>query len=273
MFADAVETASRFTFPYVALRRHADGSLSSTVASFIVLNREGWVVTSAHVVEELLAARGAVVSGVQTPEAVDADAKRVVAADEIWAVMQGVSTRLVGGTVNRTADLAIGRLEPFEPGWLPEPPVLRDVGRRPLRQGESVAFVGFPFHTVQTAWDAERARFALAEGAFPVPRFTQSGIVARFNRHVAGDGSSALFVEVSAPGLRGQSGGPLIDADGRVVGIQSHTASLDLGFDARHATATGEVVVERQFLNVGVASHVDGLRAMLDAAGVPHERG
>ncbi len=274
MFADAVEIASRFTFPYVAMRRREDASVTTTLASFVVLNAEGWVVTSAHIVEELLAVHESLGSDARASGGAGPSASAVVAADEIWAIGHGAPVRLVAGAVNKAADLAIGRLEPFDPAWLPVSPVLRDPEFQAVRQGESVAFVGFPFHVIQAGWDRERGRFALAEGSFPVPRFAQDGIVSRFNRQIPeGGGPPALFIEVSTPGLRGQSGGPLVDTRGRIVGIQSRTAHLDLGFDARYTTAAGEVVVERQFMNVGLASHVDELRSMLNAADVPYTRG
>jgi S1-C subfamily serine protease len=106
-----------------------------------------------------------------------------------------------------------------------------------------------------------------------VPRFVLDGIVARFNRRFSDDGSgSAVFIETSSPGLRGPSGGPLIDVEGRLCGVQSHTAHVDLGFDAQYTTDDGLVTV-RQFLNVGAASHVDEVRSMLEAAEVEYRVG
>jgi hypothetical protein len=45
----------------------------------------------------------------------------------------------------------------------------------------------------------------------------------KFNR-------AAKFVEMSSPGLRGQSGGPRFDVNGMVWGLQSRTQHLALGF-------------------------------------------
>jgi hypothetical protein len=105
------------------------------------------------------------------------------------------------------------------------------------------------------------------------PRFALEGIVSRFQAvKVEGRETPATFIETSSPGLRGQSGGPLLDVAGRVCGVQSHTAHLDLGFDASYQR-DGERVVERQFLNIGRASHVDGVLAFLDEHGVSHQTG
>ena len=137
----------------------------------------------------------------------------------------------------------------------------------------SVCRLGFPFYDVPARYNEERDEFVLDDRAFPVPRFALDGIVARFNRRIAEDGvSSALYIETSTPGLRGQSGGPLLDTSGRVCGVQSHTTHVDLGFDAQYATQDG-VVTERQFLNVGAATHVDEVRALLDSADVKYQVG
>lgn len=268
MFAEAVRIASGFTFPYIGLRKRADGSVFTIVAAFVVVNPDGWIVTSAHVIEEVLASQ-------RSTEGTRGDSDhpgRVVQRSEVWAVPGFEESRpgLAGGRVNRAADIAVGRLTAFDPGSVSEFPVLRDSASSPLRQGESVCRYGFPFHTVNAGYDESTGEFSVGRGAFPVPAFALDGIVARFNHRAASDGSSALFVETSTPGLRGQSGGPLMDVAGRLCGIQSQTAHLDLGFDAPYAGADGSPVTERQFLNVGLASHVDEVRALLDAEGAPY---
>lgn len=268
MFQSAVTTANSFTFPYVGLRRRVDGRVTSSVGAFIVLNADGWIVTSGHIIDEIIASqkqREAVLAGTQVA---DAGATAIVRDHfEIWAVprFEAFKPKLVYAKVNRAADLAVGRLEPFDPAVFVAAPVFLDTAADPLLQGTSVCLVGFPFHQVEAVFDEEKSSFALAPGAFPVPRFAIDGMVARFRRRSLSPTASGLFIETSSPGLRGQSGGPLLDVDGRVVGIQSHTEHLDLGFDASYHTSEGERVIERQFLNVGAASHVDEIRTMLQA--------
>lgn len=273
MFSEAVQTASHFTFPYVGLRRRTDGTVYSVVAAFVVINEDGWIATSAHIIGELMSSRQE--ADKTAAEGPDADAVRVQNVSEIWALPGFARSKpvLVNGRVNGAADIAIGRLEPFDPALIEHYPLLRDADADPILQGMSVCRLGFPFHDVPAEFDTAENQFRLPEHAFPVPRFALDGIVARFNRRNGADGSSALFIETSTPGLRGQSGGPLLDRDGRVCGIQSQTAHVDLGFDARYATAGGEQITERQFLNVGVATHVDEVCELLDAEGVSYRRG
>ncbi len=268
VFSSAVTNASHYTFPYVGLRLHADGEVRSVAAAFMVINEQGWIVTSAHVIEEILASRSSAEGGERSA----GDAQRVVERSEIWAIpgFNRLKPGVREGRVNPGADLATGRLDPFDPSVMTGYPVFRDTQSYPLSQGESVCRLGFPFHGVSARYDTARRSFDVAGDAFPVPSFALDGIIARFNRRSGPDGASALFVETSSPGLRGQSGGPLLDVDGRVCGVQSHTAHLDLGFNASYVDGDGARVVERQFLNVGLASHVDEVRALLDQDGVSY---
>jgi Trypsin-like peptidase domain len=277
MFAQAIRSASRFTFPYVGLRRRAQGDIYSTIGAFLVVNSDGWALTSAHIIEEILsaekeadegsgsAARGAGEHASASADDRDACAEHV----EIWAVprFEAMRPRVSQALVRPIADVAVVKLEPFDGDAMTEYPVFRDAGSDPIVQGMSVCRLGYPFHDVRASWDEERNEFSLPPGSFPVPSFALDGIVSRFHRMAAEDNTGeATFIATSTPGLRGQSGGPLLDTAGRVCGLQSHTTHLDLGFDAQFS-AGGRVVAERQFLNVGAAAHVNDVRALLDEAG------
>jgi hypothetical protein len=234
------------------------------------VNNEGWVLTSAHLFEEILASdqQASGEAGAQGEE-------RVVAHTEIWALPRTGDERphLAEARVKPIADLALCRLEGFDPQVMGGTPVFRDNAKHEIEQGASVCRLGFPFYEVGAGWDEERDEFQFDLSTFCAPRFALEGIVARFKRHeIEGQPGSALFIETSTPGLRGQSGGPLLDTTGRICGIQSHTSHIDLGFDASYLSPTG-VVVERQFLNVGAATHVDEARALMDEAGVRYRVG
>jgi len=273
MFVDAVRTAAAFTYPYVGLRRRANGEVFTNVGSFIVINPQGWIVTSGHIVDDIVASDQRVNSQAG-PGAPPADAN-ITNHQELWALPGFSETRpvLVQARVNRAADIAVGRLEPFDPNAVAAFPVLRDIEVEPIQQGMSVCRIGYPFHDVPATFNDTSGTFEVPSGAFPFPRFVLDGIVARFSRHVAEEGAAAMFIETSTPGLRGQSGGPLIDVRGRVCGVQSQTAHLDLGFDARYRDASAELVTERQFLNVGAATHVNEVRELLDTEGAGYTVG
>jgi hypothetical protein len=265
------DRATAFTFPYVGLRRRECGQTYATIGAFVVVNDEGWALTSAHLVDEIVTVERESGSGVSlAPDDHSACVEHV----EIWATpdFDKARPRAVQAIVRGIADLAVVKLEPFEASWVTEYPVLRDPVVEPIVQGMSVCRLGYPFHDIQPGWDSERGEFTLPQGTFPVPTFALDGIVARFHRSVAEGGHEATFVATSTPGLRGQSGGPLLDTEGRVCGIQSHTTHLDLGFDGRFS-AGEQIMAERQFLNVGAATHVADVASVLDEAGVSYRMG
>lgn len=275
MFAQAIQVASQFTFPCVGLRRQASGQVYSTIAAFVVVNDEGWALTSGHVVDEIIQVAAEVQSARTAGSELPDDASPCVAHSEIWALpaFGQVSVGVAEAMVRPLADLALVRLEPFEPSWIARYPVFRDLTTAPVEQGMSVCRLGYPFHNIQASWDDVHSEFSLPTDAFPVPSFALDGVVARFHRVAPQDGSEeATFVETSTPGLRGQSGGPLIDSEGRVCGIQSKTIHLDLGFDAQFSSG-GQLVSERQFLNVGAATHVAEAVSLLAEVGVQYDVG
>jgi S1-C subfamily serine protease len=103
--------------------------------------------------------------------------------------------------------------------------------------------------------------------------FPNDGIHTRMIVFVNPDSKlQAKFIETSTPGLRGQSGGPLFDASGRIWGIQSHTDHLELGFSPKILKDKKMVEVkEHQFLHVGRATHVQHVIDIFNERGVRYD--
>ena len=53
MFQHAYEVASQYTHPVLISHRFFDGKIESGLGSFIILNREGWILTAAHLLEPI----------------------------------------------------------------------------------------------------------------------------------------------------------------------------------------------------------------------------
>src|SRR5690606_5856035 len=85
-------------------------------------------------------------------------------------------------------------------------------------------------------------------------------------------GQAVTGIEMSTPGLRGQSGGPLFDTEGNVYGMQFATRHLHLGFDIRdkEIIQNGEKkkVSNFPFLHVGLCVHVERIKAFLQQHGI-----
>jgi hypothetical protein len=124
--------------------------------------------------------------------------------------------------------------------------------------------MGFPFHKVNPAWDAPSNSFRLPPNAFPAPLFPIDGIFTRGIDVLSPTPSPdpppfpQRWIETSATGLRGQSGGPIFDAKGTIWAIQCQTHSYPLGFDK----------VPNQYLNVGIGVHAETVMGMFRAMGI-----
>jgi hypothetical protein len=138
-----------------------------------------------------------------------------------------------------------------------------------LRQGRFLCRLGFPFpefSNFEYDSSADQVRWTTT-GRLDTPRFPIEGMV---TRHISA-GTDVVGFEMSTPGLRGQSGGPVFDADGRIWGMQSSTRHLDLDFDVdMDVLRNGQQrrVKDSAFLHVGNCIHVDVLKHFMRGNGV-----
>ena len=295
MFATAVPIAAGFTRPMVISSHTAQGACATTIGACVVLNREGWILTAGHLLEIVRRQqesarrhegyRGNVVEfhrdtaadkrfrkrGVRTFQR---PAESTVRNHSVWWGAGGAG--LVEAKIVPAADLAFGRLEPFDPASVPRYPVLKDPSRG-YAPGRSLCKLGYPLHRIDPVFDQAANTFTLPPGSVPLPALPLDGMFTRIvDTRVPGSGDgdggadTSLFIETSTPSLIGQMGGPVFDAEAMVWGIQSHTMHHSLGF--RPPVPGGrEGQVEHQFLNTGLAVHASVIRGVLDAAGVEYE--
>ena len=278
MFADACKVASQFTQPVIVSTRTLDESVKSGCMAFIVLNKDGWAMTAAHLFGSYMAfqehkspvkeyrARVAAIEG-ETQLNARQRAKKIrrVKSDPRWIINHSFwwgrdnvklkDVKALGGI-----DLAVVRLEPWDATWMSDYPTIKDPTKE-MQPGRSLCRLGFPFHNINTTYDEERNGFVLDKSETPF--FALEGI---YTRNVApgtkADGYEVKFLETSSPGLRGHSGGPIFDVHGTVWAVQSRTHHYELEFSPTAKKGRRETV-EHQFLSVGWAVHPDVIVAFL----------
>ncbi len=253
MFADACEKAAKFVRPVIISTRRRDGVVEASCGTFFVINDEGWIITAGHLYDKFVKFRSDTKRNDRDPSG--------LVNHSFWWGWDGV--HLTNIYVNRQIDLAIGKLEPFNPKWIEEYPVFKDP--ESLRPGTSLCRLGFPFVEVASDFDEETKSFKIRKGVLPMTLFPTEGMHTRnvFKGKSEDGNYDMLYVETSTPGLRGQSGGPIYDKECRICAVQVETAHLPLGF---HPTIEyeGETVVENQFLNVGLGIHVKTILNILE---------
>lgn len=281
MFAKAYALASEFTQPVIISTRLYSGEVKCGVAAFVVLNKEGWIVTAAHVWNAFVARREhlkqirqyeAALQAIQTNSAASTQQKtnkmrqlksnpQWISNHSFWWAWPGVRHKEF--YVRSDIDLALARLEPFEPAMVKAYPTIKDPSKN-MQPGTSLCRLGYPFHEIHATYDEKTRTFNLAPDALPIARFPIEGIYTR-NCIVerSQDGKYEVkFLETSSPGLRGQSGGPIFDVNGTVWAIQSQTTHFDLGFSPKIKRGNREIE-EHQFLSAGWGVHPEVLTAFL----------
>lgn len=286
MFADAVEKAQQFTHPLIICKRLVDGSCVAGLGAYVVLNDDGWILTAGHILKELetcskesrhfqdYQAKLAKSEGLPKRERQAArrsltqpKAKSARNWSAIWtdqAINGGQNPIVKDAKGIAEVDLGIARLEPFDASRVKAFPVI--VNPDHIRMGTSLVRLGFPFHSLEPTF-SEAEGFVIPPGALPVPFFPIDGIATR-NVNVTGGpkrGFPVQFLETSSPGLKGQSGGPIIDRDANIWGIQSKTQSFSLDFEPR---VPNKNTREHQFLNVGWGTHASTIVGYLTQLGI-----
>jgi hypothetical protein len=292
MFVHAIEVAGAFTRPiHMITRTYGSQLVVPGAATVFLVNAEGWALTCAHVAREIIAAeqiranyaafKGALATppAGRTPKAWRKDLEKKHGltqdsiADRLITFLDCADFKQFHVRLHPTADVALVRFDQFTKLSCTSFPVFAADGEG-LKQGKSLCRLGFPFPEFENfAYDpGQDALSWTEEGRRASPRFPIEGML---TRHLMGPEGLVGF-ELSTPGLRGQSGGPTFDTEGRVWGMQSSTAHLDLHFDVDQQVVRGGTkrrVSDHAFLHVGRCVHVDVLKAFMRKEGVQFDEG
>jgi hypothetical protein len=293
MFVSSIERAAQFTRPIHSIfRNFGSTEVHPGAASLFFVNSEGWALTCRHVVQQLIAAEklhqqytafkaDLAALGARRSRRTERELQRKYAFDHTKAVE--LANRFVDcvegpldlrGEMHPTLDVALLKFSNFTRLACDTFPVFARNGAD-LKQGKFLCRLGFPFPEF-TNFEYDQANDAIRwtqQGRERSPRFPIEGMV---TRHLLAQDGSIVGIELSTPGLRGQSGGPAFDVEGRIWGIQAATAHLDLDFDVDMKVVRNgakKQVRDSAFLHVGHCIHVDALKAFMRTHGVAFAEG
>ena len=288
MFADAIEKTSKFTRSIHFISRRFDSTevIPGTATLFFV-NDEGVAITCRHVTKELGKCKRinemyqqykdelALIPKGETRDAqVEAITSKFGYTPSVTAQLRTLFYNCVDtttdsisfSTINHPeADLAIIKIDNATANLYQGHAVFaKNSGH--LRRGTFLCRIGYPFPEFSNyRYDAGSDNIEWTQiGRNSTPLFPIEGM---FTREVTNKGQTCEY-ELSTPGLRGQSGGPLFDRTGVVYGMQSETVFLHLGFDQYNAKVRidGEMkeVENHPFMHVGRCICVDVIKKFLD---------
>lgn len=284
MFVRAIEIATQFTRPIHTIERfYSLKEIYPGAASLFFVNSDGWALTCKHVANIFITA--------------DQFAKRKNAFENELAAMKGkkkekqilreleqkyqlsrkaifeIKNRLVNcveGTLgweliaHPNLDVALLHFKNFTRLLCTVFPIFpKDTTS--LKQGKFLCRLGFPFPEFTNFEYIQHADTIdwTGTGRTETPIFPIEGML---TRHLVSENGQVMGFELSTPGLRGQSGGPAFDIDGKVWGMQSAINHLDLNFDVnKEVIRNGEKknIRDSAFLHVGYCIHVDILKSFM----------
>jgi len=290
MFVSSIEEVARFTRPIHTITRiFNEKTVSPGAATLFFVNGEGVAITCRHVVD-LIGNRQAINDHYEKFKKEKAAFgknnkyhQRIKALEAAYHFKEDTIIQLqewfvgVTGEMNTRYrwinhpkyDLSILIFEDFKnPLYQSHARFLKDGSG--LKQGKFLCRLGFPFPEF-TNFRYNEATDNIEwtnSGQIETPRFPIEGML---TRHLISE-KEIFGIELSSPGLRGQSGGPLFNADGIICGMQTGTNHLHLGFDMKNfeyrINGRNIKVTNQPFLHVGHCIHVDIIKSFLKSNGI-----
>ncbi|MBA2499326.1 MAG: trypsin-like peptidase domain-containing protein [Chitinophagaceae bacterium] len=285
MFEKAIETALQFTRPLHTITRSYGGLIMPGSSTLFFVNNHGMAITCKHVAQLIPGAENINKTYNNFREErnkllKDGKFKRSLQGLEIkYKYHKESSIQLKNNFINcfdkieqitvhthPELDLAILVFKGFnEIKYQSHAKFIKTSSH--IKQGKYLCRLGFPFPEYSNfKHDQDKDDIEWTQtGQASSPAFPIDGIITRLAANA--QGQPITGIEMSTPGLRGQSGGPLFDTLGNVYGMQYATRHLHLGFDIRdkeilHA-GEKKKVSNFPFLHVGLCVHVDRIKEFL----------
>ena len=249
MFQVACRQLQKTVMPIIVSWKDDQDKINSGVGAGIIINEDGWFITAGHILAKIC--------NLEKETQDHTSGNRYSGQATHYGIVFGTTNaNLDEVMIQSEIDLGIGVLKGYSPPPNYQFPLLRKGG---VEQGELLCRFGYPFidsDSIFPEWTGEIFEFS---NLFPIPSFVNEAMVSRFLGLPSG-----IWIETSSPGLRGQSGGPLVDTDGLICGIQVNTFPYPLDFEGR---------AKNQTMNVGRAVHVETIRKALDLHKIPYQTG
>jgi len=294
MFIQAIETVAAFTRSiHTISRNYGSTVIQPSASTLFFVNSDGWALTCGHVAKQLLAAEQLTARRKKFLKELSAGAsgkrgkqflrklekKHGFNKNETYEVYNTFFNCIKGQLnveikIHEKLDVALIHFKGFNKLLCNSFPVFIKNGGS-LKPGKHLCRLGFPFvEFTNFAYDSDADKIHwTTTGRKETPRFPIEGMI---TRHIVDNEGNVVGFELSTPGLRGQSGGPAFDTEGRIWGMQASTAHLDLDFDIDQKVirkGKAKMVSDYAFLHVGHCIHVDALKDFMQQHQVSFHEG
>lgn len=284
MFQKSIEKIAGFTRPiHTILRTYEGKQIIPGSATLFFVNEDGYAITCKHVIELLIASENMT----KSYNAFRAERDKLPRDGKFKKNLKGLELKykfnpeteiqikntfldcvdLMSGFtwhVHPEFDLAILKFNDFKTLFYTDYAIFKK-DTSEIKQGEFLCRLGFPFPEFnnfnynEATDDIEWTNTGINNS----PIFPIEGMVTRF----LAEDNNIIGIEMSTPGLKGQSGGPLFNKDGIVYGMQFSTKHLHLGFDIveKEILLNNKIkkVSDFSFIHLGQCIHADIIKEFL----------
>lgn len=208
MFSNAVSLISNFTRPILFVQRLNSDKLIPGSATLFFINEDGYALTCKHVVTNII-------------NVANNSNKAIFKFEGCYKTIKDIKI-----IMHPTYDLAVIKFNGVNPlykgyGYLKKDNNINP-GKFLLRSG--FAFPEFDNYKIDI--QSDKLIFT-NKGNTNTPLFSNEGMISR----LVANKKEIYGIELSTPGIKGTSGGPLYDQEGVIYGIQSISKQYHLGFD------------------------------------------
>jgi hypothetical protein len=286
MFVEAIEKIEEFTRPLqIVSRNYGQGNLEPGAGTFFFVNELGDAVTCGHVAQlifqssainhkyrQFVGEHFQIKNDAQYPYLLkELEKKYEYAIGTTIGLLLGFPNSVepvssINISIHPKYDLALIRFQEVERYLYKNHAVfLGDVSK--AKRGKILCRYGYPFPEFSNFHhdtEIDDIRWN-SSGKTQTPSFPIDGMITR----MIDDGHNDIWgLEMSTPGLRGQSGGPLFDSDGVIYGMQSATNHIHLGFDVidqpvKLGNGQYTKVSNHPFLHPGICVHTRIIKEFL----------
>lgn len=214
MFCKAIEEIMNFTRPVLFVQRLNSDKLIPGSATLFFINEEGYALTCKHVVANII-------------NVANNTNKAIFKFDGCYKKINDMQV-----IVHPIYDIAIIKFNGQDPLYKNFAYLKKD--HTSIKPGKFLVRSGFAFPEFDNyKIDIKTNKLFFTEtGRQHTPMFSNEGMITR----LVGNKTNIRGIELSTPGIKGTSGGPLYDEYGVVYGMQSISKHYHLGFDMENET-------------------------------------
>jgi S1-C subfamily serine protease len=205
MFSKAIAEAKEYTRSVIPIFKFANGKVESTVGTFIHIDDAGHILSARHIF---------------TKGSEDE-------IDQFSFIFDRQYTQAESIAEDVPNDLKLLRLRDYKPGSIKVFPKFLKGTVGELSNGTQLVRLGYPlgnpYSNVAVTWDEAKKHFHWDADNTKLTCFHSDGFITGY----ADRENDVRLLETSSPALLGQSGGPVLTAQGVVVGLQSRNSVFE----------------------------------------------